>query len=470
MKSSIKTLATAIAFAIVGGTPVHAAQAGSSNISPAGAVKVFMADPELGVVGSYGDGTDVLYFDVRSGVTKSGASEINARLLDASGRTIAVLGRGMDKTWVDGQSFNADAAEASQKLALPLAANLASKLADPAFNAERMALESLALQTADAEFNDEMLRASSGKGLPARSREAAAEFYARAAGELMLSREKSGDIGGNFRGISLQATQLEFPLERDDAGNSPRVETYSRLAKVGGDMLSGEFGGDLIPSGWGWQQDAAAKKIPTTTTFEDMGTAVMAAQVLAKTAANGPARVQPAIAESFSRLAIGLREAALLPQTEEAGDLRKWNSGVDKRSYAEHHKKELAVIGEHSATRYLHVLHSSSTAYSIVRDYRFCNHGGCPYATMMARYCHAWGAMSSSYVYPPSTTTTIGRDTDTSRHSCRTKYQWNSDGDHNCHDDSWTQRMWATGKGDSASITGNRCDDIWIRAGAPSCS
>src|SRR5262252_1373941 len=88
---------------------------------PGATVTVFLADPQLGVVGAYQGGGNTLYFEAR---TPDGSTAMSVRLLDADGRTIAISGTSMDSEW---STADYDAISAAQSLSL--ASALSSGLA-----------------------------------------------------------------------------------------------------------------------------------------------------------------------------------------------------------------------------------------------------------------------------------------------------------------------------------------------------
>src|SRR5215472_16390061 len=95
-----------------------------STILPATSpqITIFLADPQLGVVGVDQSGGNTLFFEAR---TPAG-STLSARLLDVSGRTIAISGHSMDSLWLATADF--DSADATQSLSL--AAGLPAALAN----------------------------------------------------------------------------------------------------------------------------------------------------------------------------------------------------------------------------------------------------------------------------------------------------------------------------------------------------
>ena len=64
-----------------------------SQSTPPPQITIFLADPQLGVVGVDQSGGNTLFFEARK---PAGSTQLSARLLDASGRTIAISGHSMD--------------------------------------------------------------------------------------------------------------------------------------------------------------------------------------------------------------------------------------------------------------------------------------------------------------------------------------------------------------------------------------
>jgi|GEM_PF-6275819 len=429
----------------------------AENLTATEGVNLFLADPELGVVGRYSAGGESVYFEARSGVAKAGESALSARLLDAHGRTIAVLGRTMDESWLVDQSFDAAAAKSSQKLALALAVDLPSMLADPAFVAERAVLVSLATGAAAADLSLEYNVKSLSKALPVAPSAAIADFYARAAGEFALGLDKNGQMVGNFRGITLQATQQAVPRDPNEAGSGPRIETYTRLTSKSGSTIAAEFGGDLEQDGWAPEIAVDESKAEPTNSLNDLGSAVMAAQALTKMSVNGyVALANPAIVESFGRLASGLRDN-LLPRTANlrAATEKAWSPTNNKTNDGQIWTSNIftSPLGEHSAFRSTHRTWTSSSSSYLSATYNWCNHGSCPYSNSTRVKCTYLGAHTRSWRYAAK---------------CTTGYSLTSWWGHNCHDDSWTELRKV--KGYAYYPTSARCNDAAFYAWAPNCS
>jgi hypothetical protein len=465
----------------------HAANVSQPGAPAAGKLTMFLADPDLGVVGSYTLGADTLYFEARNGQSKDGGDALSVRLLDASGRTIALSGHSMDARWLGSEHFDADAAAASQLLASPLAAQLDAVLADPVFAGERAALSRLASDTARADLSLEVVRLESTKsaaGLP--SAAVLDDYYRKSFNEIALGRDKAGALDGNFRSTRLQSLQLDFPTEMNEEGSGIRIETYARLANRDGTTLSAEFGGDFMPAGWSQPASAAAPE-EINAHLQKLGEAVTAAHLVSRMAPKSVGLVPDAAIESFDRLATSLRDN-LLPRTDEsraaiardAADDKAggtWSPTNNKSSNSNIWRKGLvnSRLAEHSANYTSHYVWTSRTSYYLHHDHRFCNHGGCPYASGMSQKCQFSGNFHSGYAEAPQQNTTPGSSGDHSWHTCNTHYDVLSGlGSlpivkyHNCHDDTWTQLHYVNLQ--RVSITSGRCGNQAFYAHAPACT
>src|SRR5580700_6477609 len=60
--------------------------------SAAPTLRIFLADPELGVVGAYQSGGNILYFETR---IPNGSKQMSVRLVDSQGGTVAISGHSM---------------------------------------------------------------------------------------------------------------------------------------------------------------------------------------------------------------------------------------------------------------------------------------------------------------------------------------------------------------------------------------
>jgi len=80
-------------------------------------VTIYVADPELGVLGKYTEATESIYFEARAEVMPASLSTLSVRLLSSKGHTIAVAGHSMDALWLRDSSFDAQDAKASHSIA-----------------------------------------------------------------------------------------------------------------------------------------------------------------------------------------------------------------------------------------------------------------------------------------------------------------------------------------------------------------
>jgi|CXWL01.1.fsa_nt_gi hypothetical protein len=464
------TLIAALTLAVALGTcgesvlARDAADVAAKGQQPAG-LTLFLADPELGVVGSFGRDADIVYFDLRRGIDKAGEPGLQVSLFDAGGRAIVSAGRVIDNSAGPEPRFNKFAAIASQKLARPLAAALEDALSDPVFSVERTALAALATAAAMADLNQGRVAVELSKSLPARASSAAvAEFYTRAAGNLTMRREADGRVTGTFGEIALEGQQKVFLGELNEDGTATRTEAYSRLATKQGNPLSSEYGGDLVPDGWEHETNENSAKSNGGVV---LGQAVMAAQVLTYTTSNkfGVA-IEPAIVESFSRSALALRDN-LLPRTDD-------NASADKATYSSNsniwYKNLAGPLAQHGANRTTHYQWTSATTYVFNHDHRFCNHGACPLDATMHNRCTYAGPKLASYRHAPQRNTLTGSSSDHSWHTCNTGYSLLSYYGHNCNDDTRTQLEWIQGNGANFSPDHNVCNDAWGAPTTPYCT
>jgi hypothetical protein len=457
---------------------VISALAQSQAPAPAQAAKlsIFLADPQLGVVGAYQADGNTLYFEAR---TPDGSTQMSARLLDASGRTVAVSGHSMDAQWLAKPDFDAATATRSLSLAPSIPGQLAAALPEAVFFREVMALSNLAAGVAKVLSVRTMLTIDSATAnLPARPLSAfvADEYDAAGASELAFGRDAARIFDATFRGAHLQAVVEDYPEETNEDGTVPYFEVYARLVASHGTALINRLGGDSAPDGW---DDTSALgpagNVDTIQASIDAGNAIRGAALMARF----PSMATPDEAEAIGRLGGLLREKGLLPQPESgvataspspAAARGPFASGVDL--YA----KPLvsSLIANHSGTFVYHYYWSGSSWHY---DYGtvYCNHGTCPGAGGSMKYrCSYLTPAMSGYRYPPHARITappgVGQN-----HSCyRTRYHldsgffpWDHPG-HNCNDDSWTQIRAIRGQPEGPGSY--RCNDWALDNYAPSCS
>ncbi len=454
-----------------------------------GKLTLFLTDPDLGVVGSYSNGHDTIYFDARSAQTKNGASSLSVRLLDANGRTIATAGHSMDAKWHKAEYFDAHSVAASQKLARSLGNELNIALSDPVFNAERSALISLSDDMASADLSRkvlvENLPNSVSASTPASARD---DYYRRTLGDLHVSLDKQGDFDATFRGTHMQAAQLSFPGEQNEEGKLGRIETYARLLSPDGQALAEELGGDSAPSQWTSGSDTAATfaSDDVSTHLQKLGGAALAAHTLAKTRSQGGGLLSAHEIRSFEHMASELRDN-LIPQTDEAKDAAErdrlahggahpmaggtWSPTYNKSTnFQEYTHPVAAPVGEHSGTYVRRYTWSSPSSYTLQGYQGFGNHGSYPYNSDMTYRCQFSGNFHSVWAYAPQRNTLTGNSSDHTWHSCNTGYLISSTYGHNCNDDAWTQLMWTNFRGSEASPDHNKCNDVWPDDNGPHCT
>src|SRR5215475_96736 len=109
-------------------------------------ITILLADPQLGVVGADQSGGNTLFFEARK---PAGSTQLSARLLDASGRTIAISGHSMDSQWLMNADFNPADATQSLSLAAGLPNALAKVLNRNVFPNEYTAISNLATGAAN---------------------------------------------------------------------------------------------------------------------------------------------------------------------------------------------------------------------------------------------------------------------------------------------------------------------------------
>jgi hypothetical protein len=450
----------------------------SQALTPVQAVKlsIFLADPQLGVVGAYQADGNTLYFEAR---TPDGSTQMSARLLDSIGRTVAISGHSMDAQWLAKPDFDAATAAQSLSLAASLPSPLATALPDAVFFREIMALSNLAAGAAKALPASALITMDSATAnLPARPLSAfvADQYDAAGANELAFGRDAAGILDATFRGEHLQAVVEDYPEQTNEDGTVPYFEVYARLVASNGTALINQLGGDDAP--YGWDDTSAlgpAANVDTIQASMNAGNAIRGAALMARF----PSMATPDEAEAISRLGGLLREKGLLPQPESgvapvspspAAARGPFASGVDL--YA----KPLisSLIANHSGTFVYHYYWSSGSWHY---DYGtvYCNHGTCPGAGGSMKYkCSYLTPAMGYYRYPPHARITappgVGQN-----HSCyKTPYHldsgflpWDHPG-HNCNDDSWTQIRAIRGQPEGPGSY--RCNDWALDDYAPSCS
>jgi hypothetical protein len=436
-------------------------------------VTVFLADPQLGVVGVCQGGGNALYFEAR---TPEGSTQLSARLLDASGRTIAISGHSMDSLWLVNVDFSAADATQSLSLAAALPNALANVLNRNVFPNEYTAISNLALSTAGITpgTSPAVIDSATAKlAIPSQSlADAAASYDASAATALTSTRDSSGNLSATFGGTAMQTFVESFPNAQNEDGTLGITEVSARLVPSSGTSLIQQLGGDHIPDGW---DNLMSLPVPTTSTsdplqpFIEAGNAIRGGALMTKFSSIATVNETAAL----KQVTAALRDNALLPQPASlahAPDTIPGPSscGLTTLNYVGLWAKPLLVVAQHSGTFVFHWYWNGSRwvpHYGIL----FCNHGTCPYASPMTLRCHYLSPpIACHYRNPPIHVVPLFEPGTGQFHSCRTGYGVFSFFSHNCNDDSWTQIRAI--KGEPQGDQDYRCHDRYMDSRAPHCS
>lgn len=458
-------------------------QAVPSQLSSVPKTTVFLADPQLGVVGAYQSAGQTLYFEARS---PEGSTQMSARLLDAVGRTIAISGHSMDRVWRENTSFDAASAAHSLSIAGTLPADLAHALDATVFAREIAAISALASAAAKAPAATTAAitidSAAANLASPNESDAAAAINYDIAAADgLHSERDAQGNLNTTFHGILAQTFVEYFPDAPNENGTIGLTEVSARLRSPDGMSLIQQLGGDNVPVGWDRDVFRAA---PTTRTGAlqravEAGDAIRAAALMERF----PSIATPQETEAISHLAAALRDDSLLPNPPAAQTSGSVSPNLCPifncvfQTNVQVWRKPLVVefLAEHSGSIVRH-WYSTNYGLSFVFDYEtvYCNHGTCPRASGMTHTCTYLGPILTYYRYPPhariNSSPGIGQ-----MHSCwGTPYHldsgflfWDHPG-HNCNDDTWTQVRAI--RGESEGPNSYRCNDWALDDYAPGCN
>lgn len=473
------SLAIGLAFASAALAAPRLGGAGGDESIQAEGLKLFLADPELGLAGRFSHDGKTVYFQARREQEASGASEaLSLRIVDAQARTLAVSGQA-----ANGRGALGDALTFSEGLAVSglldgLSTQLHALDLHPALLVEKQALAGAAAQAA----------AASPLGYPVTIEAAPikadavdsgtlADFYLRSAVGIELKRGDGGMLVATFGdGLSFQSAQFFRADEETEDGELGRIDVYSRLLDTHGQNLGAELGGDWVPDGWDDVLGAEPKLLRDHDAIAaDMGAGAMALNALALGAKSsyGVAFSSELEQDAMYRLARSLSEN-LLPRRDEVvaagpGDVLLKSTGR-YRTAIQVHKKWLVWPTEHSATRVHQHLFTTTTSntYSITATIDFCNHGTCAGGSGMSQKCSYTGPRMGSYRLPQSRFVPSGQTGAGTRHTCSTNYGVAGFQNHNCHDDSSVQVRAIHGL--SYSHDGGRCKDWDFWATAPGCS
>jgi hypothetical protein len=444
------------------------------NAAEAPELTVFLSDPELGVVGAYRRGDEVVYFEAGRGLDEAvgAAQTLSVRLLDASGRTLAMGGRSQAAEWLGGEPPDPDLAARAVALLPELAARLVAEVAIPA--AERQALARLAGATGGVSLTGPLLQELE----PAL---ALAPPQALRTGDgaeaLELRRVEDGVLEASFHGRSMLAADVYLPLALDEVGSLGRTETYAALRDQAGQVVAAQLGGDEVPAGLAWSDGPVASTSARARVAAGLerGQLVAAAQAAAQLPATAgvASPMSDPQREAFVALGRELR-ATLLPQPmSAAGASVSAASGVFQTEIRVFHVPIYSGTGEHSASRVNTTTVIGGARYPY-RTLSFCNHGRCYNGRGMTRQCTYASPLLAGPREPKVLVLPKGDEHAGTYHSCATKEHWSSycsraffGCTHNCNDDTWTQVRYVRGL--AADPKKYRCADGTFHAASPGC-
>jgi hypothetical protein len=436
-------------------------------------VTVFLADPQLGVVGVCQGNGNLLYFEAR---TPDGTTQLSVRLLDAHGKTIAISGSSMDSDWLN-STYDATSAAQSMSLASALSSLIGTALpGGTVFSREATALSSLATGASQAAPATAAVRIDSATvSLATPSIDAPAiadQFDAAAATNLALWRDALGNLNGTFPGgASYQSFVVNLPNEEnEETGGTGVVEVSAQFTISDGTSIAQLLGGEFIPDPWYPKmfQDAPTSTLGPIQTYSQAGNAIRGAMLLARSSTIATSDE----ATAFNTLATNLRDNGLLPipspDAATAGNLYSrvaiWKKGLP-----------ISLIAEHSGTIVRHLQGQPGHLHQHTETI-YCNHGACPGNKKKMSFKCMWTSGGLSFWRNvPHAVVPDGQVGAGQLHSCyKTRYGLLSgfglmSAAHNCHDDSWTQVRAI--KGESFNLSnGPRCDDSSLYKSAPNCS
>ncbi len=275
---------------------------------------IFLADYQLGVAGAYQYQGNTVYFEAR---IPEGSTEMSTRLLDSSGRTIAISGHSMNNVWL-ASSFDAAAATKSLGLASALPLALSNELDGQIFAAEISALSNLALGTQRAAPRNGPAVIDSVQNLPARSitaLEAANSADRAAASQLTVSVNTPENLTIGLGGVTAQAFVENFPDGDNDENPAVqgRTEVSAQIVSNGKSLIQ-QIGGDSIPAGWdstatGMYRPPSPAAVDPVEAFAEAGRAIRATALMTRF----PTAASSAETGAIANLTAILREESLFP-------------------------------------------------------------------------------------------------------------------------------------------------------------
>jgi hypothetical protein len=449
---------------------------GSEQIR-AESLRLFLADPELGLAGRYSQDGQTVYFQARREFdAETGLSDLRLHIVDAEARTVATTDRPPTGHQKSSAGIPLKDGSALGAVLEGLSTQLETLSLHPVLSVEKAGLAGLASQAGalsplayPVQLDPVQLKAADS------GTEALVDFYLRPIAPIKLKRGAGGMLIASLGdGLRFESAQFFRADEENEGGELGRIDVYSRLFDAHGHHLGAEFGGDSVPDGWDDVLSASPERVRSHDEIAaDMGAGAMALNALALGAKSsyGVAFSSELEQDSMHRLARSLSENLLPRRNESLGGLDEvlTKSTGRYRTAIQVHKKWLVWPTQHSATRvYKHLFTTTtSNTYSVSGTINFCNHGTCAGGSGMSHKCSYTGPRMGSYRVPEIRIVPTGQTGAGTRHTCSTNYGVAGILNHNCHDDSSVQVRAVRGL--SYSHNGGRCRDYDFWATAPGC-
>jgi hypothetical protein len=365
--------ASAITISCAGGTESSAAQEPSGKTDGSGKLTVFAADPDYGVYGMYREGSEYVFYHLKS-ASQSGRVAASAEFFDKRMSSIA-LSRD------DAPALLAASGEgvsgSQQALMAAAAVALDNELDHEAFLSERSALASFHdLGSAD----QHAVAALAAAVTPAMKAMATENYFRGLQKDLTWKSGTNGnDLVGRYRGTTFHA---DFNIVTDENGDphnpgQSRIERNARIATANGINIIVQLGGDELPEGYTQGPEDAGyfskESSHIIENFENhhriLGEGFMAGRVIQSTAAFPQAEK-----EIFARMSAHLSERLLPLAGEEIA-----SSTTVYKSWLELDNQCNYIPGTHICSGTQHS--ATLTNFFLNGSYRggtfYCNHGAC---------------------------------------------------------------------------------------------
>lgn len=460
-----------------------------ANENPKVELTTYVDDPDAGLAGVVRFGDKALYFQVRP---RSGVSdEPSGRILDASGRLVAVMTSAMEldgDPWLRGQQYlprvSADTSLAT--LAIARISDHAFRYAGDRETATlRVLLE--AIERTPAAATPLYL---TPENLPSLARNQAKDDAVHSAPETEFTEPTSPNIrlNGTFQNsIGFETIQLTVPDV--EAPSGVRIETYARFYTPDGLTVATSEGGDDVPAEWAASpaDDGLSDRELIDTSLTRIGLVVMATR-----AAQRQLQSSPEFDADLSALrAIGAAfEEHLLPE---------WSPGETNESDAPVKPGQFSLRSDASASAYWYKQTISVWSGGIVIQNQLAEHTATlvtskrstkksgPFVAFktqsLENHGRAWNGDRMKWV-KEYTTSAMGSYIP-SVGKCSSTKTWFSDCDltyavgnkcksslamrttsHNCHDDALVQ-FWTIKNGSQYDPCGKQCTNCSILIWTP---